>query len=141
MRFGRHWLNATPAAKMAVTAMAVAAALTGCGSDSSSAESGDPMSCLKDSGLNDAEDRGGSLWRAYHDTPFYQVTVHEHESADAAKNAFFAATDVYVSYGGRFSVDGPAKPSAGGLVTSAEGDEAQRVVVEVAQCLAPDSTS
>lgn len=94
-----------------------------------------PVSCLADAGLRDVETREATLWRGFHDEPFYQVSVTDYETPVAAREAAAEATDVFAAHGGRFMVDGPTKPSAGGLVTESEAAEAQQIVDAVAACL------
>jgi hypothetical protein len=80
--------------------------------------SGDPLTCLDDAGLSNVEERSTDFWRGYHDGPFYQVSVQELSSTAEARDLERDAIDVYAVQAGKFVVTGPAKPSAGGLVTS-----------------------
>lgn len=130
---------------VALFALAVA---SGCGEDEATtttttdattttqeAVSSDPLTCLEEAGLSDVEERASDLWRGYHGSPFYQVTVHLLPSAAEARQVVNDAIDVYAAQGGEYAVTGPATVAAGGLLEGDGGLEANRIVEGVASCL------
>jgi hypothetical protein len=95
----------------------------------------DPVSCLDQAGLSQVEQRSNDYWRGNNNSPFYQVGVDELASAREARKAVRDATDVYAASGGKYLVTGPARPSAGGQLSTAEADTADSIVQAVASCL------
>jgi hypothetical protein len=93
------------------------------------------MSCLDQAGLSQTEQRESDFWRGYNESPFYQVSVDQLGSAGEARKAVRDATDVYAASSGTYLVTGPARPSAGGNLSSGEADAAQSLVDAVASCL------
>lgn len=96
---------------------------------------GDPLSCLEEEGLGDIEQRAVDLWRGYHASPFYQVTVDELSSPAEARQLVRDAVDVYAVSAGSYVVTGPAKPSAGGMIGGSDAAEAEAILESVAACL------
>jgi len=98
--------------------------------------SDDPFVCLDAAGLSDVEERDSDFWRAYHDGPFYQVSVQLLPSPAEARDLVNDAIDVYAAQAGEFVVTGPVKPGVeGAQLAGDEGLEANRLVREVASCL------
>ena len=97
----------------------------------------DPVKCLRDLGLSDAEQRDSDLWRAFNTTPFYGIRVALLPTDAEARQAVQAAVDVYAARAGRYAVLGPLKPGVEGaeLDTSDEGASASNQVQAVATCL------
>ena len=97
----------------------------------------DPVKCLRDLGLSDAEQRDTDLWRAFNTTPFYGIRVALLPTDAEARQAVQAAVDVYAARAGRYAVFGPLKPGVEGaeLDTSDEGASASNQVQAVATCL------
>jgi hypothetical protein len=116
--------------------------IAGCGSSSGQAVesappmSADPISCLQDAGLSHVEQQDADSWRGDWASPFYQVSVQEMASEADATSLVNEATDVYAAQGGRYVVTGPAKPEAGGLLSSSEAATANSSnVSQIASCL------
>lgn len=146
MRSGQPSLKTRRAVKMAISAVAVAVALAGCGATDPAVVNtsppeyatspGNPLSCLGDAGLTDAEQRGPDLWRASHDELFYVVLIQDVATESVARSLVRDAVDVYAAQAGSYTVTGPARAgTAGALATSSEGAQAEAIVREVADCL------
>lgn len=100
----------------------------------------DPIDCLEEARLNDAEKRASDRWRAYHDSPFYQVNVQllpTHAEAVRVFNHTFDVLDVSTVRARRYVVTGPLDSNAeGARLSDTEVSRAYGVLIFVGNCIA-----
>jgi hypothetical protein len=108
-----------------LAALLAVIAVIGVGMANANDSAADPQSCLRDEGLSDVEQRDESLWRGFHQDPFYAVLVQKLANPAEAASLVADADLAVAAQSGSFVVTGPA-PGAPG---------AREVVDAIAGCI------